>query len=129
MNTFICLIILFIIFIITCLLFNNDFINPSFLFVSSFLVTTFYLFCWINRLQTDIHFNTILVITGGCLLYVGVSWGIKLVYFSVNSVSDNRKSELQNIRYSVPICYIYIFLYITNAFFYLRQLSIYREIN
>lgn len=124
MNTFICLIILFLIFFITCILFNNDFINPSFLFVSSFLATTFYLFCWINRLQTDIHFNTILVITGGCLLYVGASWGVKLFYLSVKDVSCNRKNILQNIKYSVVICYIYTFLYIVNAFFYLRQLSI-----
>ena len=124
MNTFIFLFLLFIILIITCILFNNDFINPCFLFVSSFFATTFYLFCWINRLQTDIHFNTILVITGGCLLYIGVSRGIKLVYGSVNKISCNRKFILHNVEYSSSICCIYVFLYIINAIFYLKQLSV-----
>lgn len=92
------IIVLSIFLYIAWLLNNKDVFAPSFIFCASFLFSSVWATAYINTWNLNLRLNTFLVISGGTLLFITISYFVHLVMYRKNKLQVDKQAEIISIE-------------------------------
>lgn len=112
MNVVVLIIMLVIELFISYVIFNEDIISPAVIFPGVFLFAALDLLSMLTVWKTDIHFNTVLVVSGGCLIFIITSLiAKKCLLFKIPQILPNHSAK-REMKRSIQLLFIFLNLFI-----------------
>lgn len=112
MNVIILIIILAVELLVAYVVFDEDIISPAVVFSGTFLFAAFDLLSMLKVWKIDIHFNTVLIVSGGCLIFIITSlMANKCSLFKTLKIFPNYSAE-REIKRSTQLLFVFLNLFI-----------------
>lgn len=130
--TYLLLVILLLLFILSFLIFEKDIISPAFVFSLGFVVQAVFVAIYAKKWELGLHLNTFLVISLGIAEFIAVSYIVHIIFDRVrkknkkikedskNECKENSKNKIESIQINriLEILYLIFMIIVTGIYLY-----------